>query len=53
VRTPRRRDPRDQLNPLEYLRWVVAGDLTIMVYSLIFTLLIALDIVLHVMGIGG
>lgn len=43
----------DHLNPLQYMWWMLTSDYTILIYSLIFILLITLDIVLHLMGIGG
>lgn len=43
----------DQLNPLQYMWWMLTSDYTVLLYSLAFILLVTLDIVLHLMGIGG
>ena len=43
----------DQLNPLQYMWWMLTSDYTILIYSLVFIILITLDLVLHAMGIGG
>lgn len=43
----------DSLNPLQFMWWMVTSDYTVLVYALLFALLIMLDIVLHLMGIGG
>lgn len=60
MRSPRRHaQPRehdhedDQLNPLQYMWWMLTSDYTILIYTLIFALLIGLDIALHLAGIGG
>lgn len=61
MRSPSRRsnvvlldsDRDTKLNPLQYIWWMITSDFTILIYSLIFFLLIALDIALHLAGIGG
>lgn len=58
MRTPRRSRVvvsryEDQLNPLQYMWWMLTSDYTILIYSLVFIILITLDLVLHAMGIGG
>lgn len=43
----------DPLNPLQFAWWMLTSDYTILIYTLVFVLLIALDIALHLAGIGG
>lgn len=42
-----------ELTPLQYMWWMLTSDYTILIYSLVFALLVGLDIALHVAGIGG